>query len=167
MVAVQQHEAHRITFEACDRRPGRYTFPPGFPFCPGTATVYTRAAPNITSFRVEPCTSLPPVGARARPSADLWPIFSPPLTADLAALRSLRSGGRREAIMQATHSPSFEAAFSRNSDPSSQEHQGLDSRGVLPFDELRKDLRRAIASAKVIYQHLSREGDLTPVFLDT
>ena len=40
-----------------------------FHFGPGTATVYTRAAPNITSFRAEPCTSPPPVGARARPSA--------------------------------------------------------------------------------------------------
>ena len=40
-----------------------------FHFGPGTATVYTRAAPNTTSFRAEPCTSPPPVGARARPSA--------------------------------------------------------------------------------------------------
>ncbi len=31
--------------------------------------LYTRAAPNTTSFRAEPCTSPPPVGARARPSA--------------------------------------------------------------------------------------------------
>ena len=61
--------------------------------------------------------------------------------------------------MQATHSPSFEAAFSRNSDPSSQEHQGLDSRGVLPFDELRKDLRRAIASAKAISRQPSSGED--------
>ena len=30
---------------------------------------YTPAAPNTTSFRAEPCTSPPPVGARARPSA--------------------------------------------------------------------------------------------------
>ena len=31
--------------------------------------LYTRAAPNTTSLRAEPCTSPPPVGARARPSA--------------------------------------------------------------------------------------------------
>ena len=40
-----------------------------FHFGPGTATVYTRVAPNTTSFRAEPCTSPPPIGARARPSA--------------------------------------------------------------------------------------------------
>ena len=39
-----------------------------FRFGPGTAIVYIRAAPNTTSFRAEPCTSPPPVGARARPS---------------------------------------------------------------------------------------------------
>ena len=40
-----------------------------FHFVPNTATVYPRAAPNTTSFHAEPCTSPPPVGARARPSA--------------------------------------------------------------------------------------------------
>ncbi len=40
-----------------------------FHFGPGTVTGYTPAAPNTTSFRAEPCTSPPPVGARARPSA--------------------------------------------------------------------------------------------------
>ncbi len=40
-----------------------------FRFGLGTATVYIRAGPNATSFRAEPCTSPPPVGARARPSA--------------------------------------------------------------------------------------------------
>jgi len=40
-----------------------------FHFGPGTATVYTRAVPNTTSFRAEPRTSPPPVGSRARPSA--------------------------------------------------------------------------------------------------
>ena len=40
-----------------------------FRFGPGTATVYIGAGPNATSFRAEPCTSAPPVGARARPSA--------------------------------------------------------------------------------------------------
>ena len=40
-----------------------------FHFGPGTVAVYTRAAPKTTSFRAEPCTSPPPVGARARPSA--------------------------------------------------------------------------------------------------
>ena len=34
-----------------------------FHFGSGTATVYTCAAPNTTSFRAEPCTSPPPVGA--------------------------------------------------------------------------------------------------------
>ena len=29
---------------------------PTFHFGPGTVTVYTRAAPNTTSFRAEPCT---------------------------------------------------------------------------------------------------------------
>ncbi len=67
--------------------------------------------------------------------------------------------------MQATHSPSFEAAFSRNSDPSSQEHQGLDSRGVLPFDELRKDLRRAIASANAISRQVSADERYVALFL--
>ena len=40
-----------------------------FHFGPGTVTGYTPAAPNTTFFRAEPCTSPPPVGARARPSA--------------------------------------------------------------------------------------------------
>ena len=40
-----------------------------FHFGPGTVTGHTPAAPNTTSFRAEPCTSPPPVGARARPSA--------------------------------------------------------------------------------------------------
>ena len=40
-----------------------------FHFGPGTVAVYTRAAPKTTPFRAEPCTSPPPVGARARPSA--------------------------------------------------------------------------------------------------
>ena len=40
-----------------------------FHFGPGMVTGYTPAAPNTTSFRAEPCTSPPPVGARARPSA--------------------------------------------------------------------------------------------------
>ena len=40
-----------------------------FHFGPGTVTVYTRAAPNTTSFRAEPCTSPPAAGPKARPSA--------------------------------------------------------------------------------------------------
>ena len=44
-------------------------FDQDFHFGPGTVTGYTPAAPNTTSFRAEPCTSPPPVGARARPSA--------------------------------------------------------------------------------------------------
>ena len=43
-------------------------FDQDFHFGPGTVTGYTPAA-NTTSFRAEPCTSPPPVGARARPSA--------------------------------------------------------------------------------------------------
>ena len=48
---------------------GAYPLNQDFHFGPGTATVYTRVAPNTTSFRAEPCTSPPPIGARARPSA--------------------------------------------------------------------------------------------------
>ena len=45
-----------------------------FHFVPNTATVYTRAAPNTTSFRAEPCTSPPPVGALAGHSPERpWP----------------------------------------------------------------------------------------------
>ena len=40
-----------------------------FHFGPGTVTVYTRAAPNTTSFRAEPCTLPPAAGPKARPSA--------------------------------------------------------------------------------------------------
>ena len=48
---------------------GAYPLNQDFHFGPGTVTGYTPAAPNTTSFRAEPCTSPPPVGARARPSA--------------------------------------------------------------------------------------------------
>ena len=44
-------------------------FTQDFHFGPGTVTVYTRAAPNTTSFRAEPCTSPPAAGPKARPSA--------------------------------------------------------------------------------------------------
>ncbi len=45
-----------------------------FHFVPNTATVYTRAAPNTTSFRAEPCTSPPPVDALAGHSPERpWP----------------------------------------------------------------------------------------------
>ena len=40
-----------------------------FHFGPGTTAVYTRAAPHTKSFRAAPCTSPPPVGPKARPSA--------------------------------------------------------------------------------------------------
>ena len=40
-----------------------------FHFGPGTATVYTRSAPNSTSFHAEPCTSPLLVVARAGSTA--------------------------------------------------------------------------------------------------
>ena len=82
--------AHQRKFDADDEAVGHYRryekeslrgllenagfeniqlFNQDFHFGPGTVTGYTPAAPNTTSFRAEPCTSPPPVGARARPSA--------------------------------------------------------------------------------------------------
>ena len=63
---------HYMTVLMTKPGPGsKYTveFNQDFRFGPGTATVYIGAGPNATSFRAEPCTSAPPVGARARPSA--------------------------------------------------------------------------------------------------
>ena len=59
---ITRQHIKRIVFA-----PKRYN--QDFRFGPGTATVYIGAGPNATSFRAEPCTSAPPVGARARPSA--------------------------------------------------------------------------------------------------
>ena len=59
------------TYHGCHRTFSlqRGHFYQDFHFGPGTVTGHTPAAPNTTSFRAEPCTSPPPVGARARPSA--------------------------------------------------------------------------------------------------
>ena len=56
-------------FKALGEELLKWTLNQDFHFGPGTVTVYTRAAPNTTSFRAEPCTSPPAAGPKARPSA--------------------------------------------------------------------------------------------------